>query len=164
MSEPLDETAGKLVGEADGEGDGAKLYVVDPDDYARTRRLKTLSDAKSQVRRSIKGEPTTGIGQQRHRKRVARAVAMYGHDLLPLLEAAEDEGVLDNPDYVTKFGHNVRSFIIHDGRIRNDEDRYERAIPADSMAVYRHLQRLERKLGLGLDLEREETNEWEIGI
>lgn len=148
--------------------DSAKLYVADPDDYAKTRKLKALSDAKAQVRKQRNNRPNTA---NRHEWRgmndsLATAVASYGHELLPLLEAAEEADKIHNGDYYADGGRgktDVRTFIMADGKVETaDGDSFETPPPHISMLVYRHLQTLERKLGLGLDLEEDTDDEWEL--
>lgn len=156
--EPVDET-----------DDSAKLYVADPDDYAKTRKLKALNDAKSHVRKSRNNLPTTARGDEweGHHARLAEAVASYGHELLPLLEDAEANGVIDESDYTTpaiREEIDVRTFLTFDGRLpqRDDLDVHGKPHPSEIMCVYRHLQRLERELGFGLSFEEETNDEWEI--
>lgn len=152
--EPVDET-----------DEPAKLYVADPDDYAKTRKLKALNDAKANVRRTRQDRPATatskewgGLNQQ-----LAQAVASYGHELLPLLEEAEAAGTIDGDDYSTRGNVDVRTYITTDGHVMEEiGTEYETPGPARSMSVYRQLQTLERKIGLGPSLEEDTDDEWEI--
>ena len=147
----------------------AKLYVADPEDYAKTRKLKALNDAKEHVRKVRNNRPNTantnewkGMGS-----RLSEAVASFGHELLPLLDEAENVGIIDDPEYVTAAFFkeiDVRHFIMLDGSLRSKDGEVYQPPAVESMAVYRQLQRLERTLGLGLKLESEEKDEWEIQI
>ena len=153
--EPVDET-----------DEPAKLYVSDPDDYAKTRKLKALNDAKAHVRKLRNDRPAQARKDEWEglNSRLAEAVASYGHELLPLLEAAEEAGTIGDGDYYTNAEKvDIRRFIMADGRVES-ADGSEFVVPAKfkTMVVYRHLQRLERELGLGLDLEADDNNEWEI--
>jgi hypothetical protein len=148
--------------------DDAKLYVADPDDYAKTRKLKALSDAKAEVRKVRNNQPNTASRNewQGIHARLADSVASYGHELLPLLKAAEEAGKIHNGDYFADGGYgktDVRVFIKTDGQLETpDGDDFETPPPHMSMLVYRHLQTLERKLGLGLSLEEDTDDEWEL--
>ena len=156
------------IGETD---EAAKLYVADPEDYAKTRKLKALNDAKEHVRKVRNNRPNSATTDEWEgmASRLSEAVASFGHELLPLLDEAENVGIIDESDYVTTTfikEIDVRHFIMLDGSLRAKEDNEKIYQPpgVESMAVYRHLQRLERTLGLGLKLESEEKDEWEIQI
>lgn len=144
-----------------------KLYVDDPDDYAKTRKLKALADAKAHVRKVRNDRPGRATNSEWDglNIRLAECVASYGHELLPLLEAAEAAGTIGDHDYYTDGPQktDIRQFVFTDGRVENDKGTdFMVPPPHRSMSVYRHLQRLERKLGLGLDLEENTNTEWEI--
>jgi len=154
-------------GEPVGEADDAKLYVADPDDYGKTRKLKALNDAKDHVRKIRNDRPGTATNREWNNLniRLAEAVASYGHELLPLLEAAEAAGTIGDGDYYTEEPPktDIREYLYTDGRVETrDGTDFEVPPPHRAMAIYRHLQRLERKLGLGLDLEENTDDEWEI--
>lgn len=149
------------------DGEDAKLYVADPDDYAKTRKLKALADAKAHVRKVRKDRPGTATDDEWKNLniRLAEAVASYGHELMPLLEEAKENGVIgdDDLDLGIRGGTSVGQYIVADGRIEErDANRFEPAPPHVAMAVYRRLQKIERKLGLGLSLHEEDDDDWTI--
>jgi hypothetical protein len=133
------------------------VFVVDPEDYQKTRKLKAINDAKDYVRKRRKDEPEVA-GQsewQGIHYRNAEAVAMYGNELLPLIEDAIEQGTLEENDLETRHGH-IREFIAYDGQIPDHEkEEMKDPDPTVYMTFYRQLQRIERKLGLGLELQEE---------
>lgn len=143
--------------------DDTTAFVVDPDDYQRTRKLMSINKAKTIVHdlrrdkpKSADSKEWTGI-----HARISEAVAMYGHELLPLIEDAQRQGLIDDDDLQTEHG-DLRKFIRYDGRLPDhEEEEIPDPIPPMYMGFYRQLERIERKLGLGLDL-KEDTDEWEI--
>jgi hypothetical protein len=143
--------------EVDESTDEKNVFVVDPDDYQKTRKLKAINDAKDYVRKRRQDEPETAGSDewQGIHYRTAEAVAMYGSELLPLIEDALDQGILEEDDLETEYG-SLREFITFDGRIP-DHEREELADPKPYiyMAFYRQLERIQRKLGLGLQLQED---------
>ena len=165
MSEPEPGRDPEPVDETD---ESAKLYVSDPDDYAKTRKLKAINDAKAHVRKRRNNRPSEATQDEWSgiNARTAEAVASYGNELLPILEEAEAAGTLENDDYEIegmKWDVDVRTYIRFDGRMPNEHnDGLDYPPPAVFMAVYRQLERLERKVGIGPSLEADDNNEWEI--
>ena len=155
--EPVDET-----------DESAKLYVSDPDDYAKTRKMKAINDAKAHVRKRRNNRPPKATQDEWSgiNARTAEAVASYGHELLPLLEEAEAAGTLEADDYevtALKWDVDVRTYLRFDGQLPNEHDDGLEYPPSPVlMAVYRQLERLERKIGIGPSLEEDSDNEWEI--
>ena len=173
-TEPTDQKAdGKAIKTDD--TDDKSVFVVDPEDYQKTRRLKEIHQAKKevqQIRRNrsqiisdISGkfqEPSGKVYQQT----LARHVAQYGSELLPLIEKGREIEALSDDDLTCSLGPryvdiDVRQFTRLDGKIPIDgeiRDSPER----NTMEVYRQLNRIMSDLGLGLDLEQEQNREWEI--
>jgi len=157
VNEPVDDT-----------DESAKLYVADPDDYAKTRKLKAINDAKAHVRKRRNNRPPEATQDEWNgiNARTAEAVASYGHELVPILEEAEAAGTLESDDYevtAMKRDVDVRTYIRFDGRMPNEhDDGLEYPPPPVIMAVYRQLERLERKVGIGPSLEADDNDEWEI--
>jgi hypothetical protein len=81
---------------------------------------------------------------------------------LPLLEEAEQAGTIIDDDYYARGDTDIRTYIITDGRVEADDGTHETAPPSVCMAVYRHLERLERKIGLGPSLEEDTDDDWKI--
>ena len=137
--------------------DEKNVFVVDPDDYQKTRKLKAINDAKDHVRKLRQDQPYKA-GQKEWQgiyTRTAEAVAMYGSELLPLIEDALDQGLLDEEDLETEFG-SLRTFIIYDGRLPNHEkEEFQEPKPVVYMTFYRQLERIQRRLGLGLELRED---------
>ena len=93
-----------MVEEADKEKD---LFVVDPDDYQKTKQLEAIHKAKEEVRekRSNRSDIIDKRSQQFRRKgssiyrhELAVSIAKYGSELLPLIEEAKENGLLTEDD------------------------------------------------------------------
>jgi hypothetical protein len=140
--------------------DKNNVFVVDPDDYQRTRKLKAINDAKDHVRKlrrdmppSAKTKEWAGI-----HARTSEAVAMYGSELMPLIEDALDQGILEEEDLETEFG-SLRTFVRFDGHLPKSDSgeklEFQDAKSIQYMTFYRQLDRIQRKLGLGLELQED---------
>lgn len=132
----------------------ATVFVVDPEDYQKTRKLKAINDAKAHVRSIRESYPTTATSEEFRglRRKVCESVAVYGSELLPLIEDAIEKGAIEEELLETPTGASVEAFILRDGRILDEEERPEIASMDFAMMQYRQLQRIERELGLGLEL------------
>jgi hypothetical protein len=146
-----------MVEKADDERD---LFVVDPDDYQKTRKLKAINDAKAHVHKLRRDMPekTTSSQWAGIHKRISENVALYGSELMPLIEDARERGILTGDDLKTEYG-SLKEFVHLDGRIPVYESGElvdaEEASRIQYMAFYRQLDRIQRKLGLGLELEED---------
>jgi hypothetical protein len=156
-----------MVEEADKEKD---LFVVDPDDYQKTKQLEAIHKAKEEVRemRSNRGDIINERSQQFrkrgtsiYRHELAVSIAKYGSELLPLIEEAKENGLLTEDDLTVEClgiekDVTIPEYIRFEGASEEIREKdidgchfYER----DSMEVYRQLTRIQRKLGLGLEMD-----------
>jgi hypothetical protein len=155
----------------EGVDDESELLVVDPDDYQKTKKLESINRAKKEVVKVrqdrtdiIKEMKEDFIGRNSGKQPIdlycnelARTVAQYGSELLPLIEEALEKGSLSEDDLRVSLSENrievdVVQFVTFDGRAEYKGEL--KFLPeSNSMAVYRQLQRIQRKIGLGLDLE-----------
>lgn len=168
MSEPQEETV--TVEESKEE---TNYLVVDPDDYQRTKKLESINTAKKEIMKTRKnrtdvikkmqeGFITKNSDRQPidlYCSELGRSVAQYGSELLPLIEDALEKGSLSDSDLTVSLSEDrvdvdVRQFITFDGRAEY-KGKLEFLPETNSMAVYRQLQRIQRKIGLGLDLEEQ---------
>jgi hypothetical protein len=145
------------------------VLVVDPDDYQRTKKLKLINKAKEEVI-SLRhdredaigylGDNFAGEGIETYHMKLAQTVAQYGSELLPLIEEGLEKGALEEDDTITRKvpdqtkGLDVVAFVQRDGRISNGNEARRPPEPL-TLAIYRQLERIERELGLGLDLEED---------
>ncbi len=165
MSEPQQEDAMR-VGESDNE---TNYLVVDPDDYQKTKKLEAIHKTKKQVLdvrdkrmeliREYHDEFTKSKGLDVYQHRLAQTVAQYGSELLPLIEEGLDKAILEEEDLEVKISPShsecdLLYYIEMDGRIRHD-DEIKTAPETNSIAMYRQLDRIQRKLGLGLEIEEQ---------
>jgi hypothetical protein len=143
--------------EADESNDEKNVFVVDPDDYQKTRKLKAINDAKDYVRKLRQDKPNRAKSKEWRgiHGRTAEAVAMYGNELLPLIEDALDQGILEEDDLETEYGP-LREFVTYNGRmVDHEKEELVESKPHIYMAFYRQLERIQRKLGLGLELQED---------
>jgi hypothetical protein len=137
-----------------------ELFVVDPDDYQETKKLETIYRAKKHVHnvRENYDNVSTRSDKTHWESLLAKSIADYGSELLPLIEDALEEGLIDSEDVDFRNrgdgNASVVEFIIQDGGIVEDQER-RRPTPAESMAAYRQIERIQRELGLGLDIEED---------
>lgn len=150
--------------------DETSYFVVDPDDYQKTKKLEAIHKTKREVPELRKNKDSMIVeyndryrdynsGVDTYNSALAQAVAQYGSELLPLIEEARDNGILDESDLTTRISPeyqklDVINFIEMDGRVKN-EGELERPHEVNTMAVYRQLERIQRKLGFGIDIEED---------
>jgi hypothetical protein len=134
------------------------VFVVDPDDYGKAKKIQAINDAKRYVRKIRQNDPEVASPKEWDSRyaRLAEAVAFYGSELWPLIEDALERGALDYNEYLIADGGelSVELFIRKDGSIERDE-RHRPASREESMKVYRQLERVQQELGLGLELEED---------
>lgn len=144
------------------------VLVVEPDDYRKTQKLKSIQEAKENYKDYIINEhkqfeamkdtysnPNEALEHKR-----TEALALYGSELLPLIEEGLRTGSVSEKDL--KISVQTTVFDFEDLDIRKVVEkrgttlRDNEVIPLPQIhqqKVYRQLERIERKLGLGLDLE-----------
>lgn len=135
------------------------LFVVDPEDYQETKKLETIHQARRHVLSIREDYPgrTSSTEWEKYRNQLAAAVAQYGHELAPLLEEAGESGLVTEEDIeLASLPCNVMEFIRYDGAVPNHEkETVDRPGVTQSMEVYRRLDALMRKLGLGLEIRED---------
>lgn len=141
------------VDEADEE---SAVFVVDPDDYMKTRKLKEIADAKEHVWKLRRNRDDEMGNRQlrRRRNRIAEAVAGYGTLLLPLIEDALEKGAIES-DMLVIDQFDIRGFVECEGALPTDDGGVEIANMPEAMKIYRRFEAIERELGLGLDIDEE---------
>ncbi len=155
--EPLEET----------DAEETELLVVDPEDYNRTQRLKEIHRARENVLDTVSNAPgrATSTKHHEHDYQVGKAVSMYVLELEPLIRKAIDAGALDE-DLITfpaerKSGETefdtIFDFAFCFGKTEKGDP--HRAL---SMMVFRHANRIMMELGLELELDADESDEWEV--
>jgi len=148
----------------------ANLFVVDPDDYQKTKKLELIHKSKQEVLKvrnsrmklieqyqDLSGRNQTGLDI--YQVKLAKTISQYGSELLPLIEESLENGTIEDNDLKVSLGSNrtdmnVIKYIMNDGRIHHGG---ELTCPPDPnhLAIYRQLDRIQRKLGLGLELEED---------
>jgi hypothetical protein len=162
MSEP------KEIEETNGEESESQYLVVDPDDYQKTKKLEAIHRAKRSVMEAQEnrieliprlGDKFYKKGTNKYKEELARRTANYGSELMPLIEEGIEHGTIDDDDLNTQqstqlSSFNVIDFIKWNGRLKA---KGERQYPPEenTLAVYRQLERIQQKLGLGVDLDEQ---------
>jgi glutamyl/glutaminyl-tRNA synthetase len=157
--------------------DEKNVFVVDPENYQKTKKLEIIYKTKKEVLnvRKNRDDITREFNRQyrddgfpMYEKKLARTVAQYGSELLPLIEEGLENGTLSEEDLTTELSPEhtemeVLMFIQMDGRVNYEgkKGEMEFAPETNSIAIYRQLDRIQRKLGLGLEL-REDKGPAEI--
>lgn len=148
----------------------ADMIVVDPDDYQKTKKIQTIHRTKKRVlelredrnkliRENHQTYGTDGI--KTYQNTLARQVAQYGSELLPIIEESLSNGAISDEDLKVdcmypKREIDIRQFIRFDGRVAStDQDSLEKIKESDTLEIYRQLSRIQRRLGLGLEIEED---------
>ena len=161
------EIYGQTEAQLQDDGERRDFVVVDPDDYRKTKKLqaiqkskdhyKELKRNKDQEMRDLKEEWKNW--REAYRKRRATAIADYASELVPLIEEGLKSNTLSEDDLICPLGPDkgnidVRIVAEKGGILSIGENREREPMPlVDCDEVYRQLERIERKLGLGLQLE-----------
>lgn len=144
--------------------------VVDPDDYQRTKKLESIHKARQEVlnvrnnRMDLINEYKGMAGPNRngvdiYGVKLGKTVAQYGSELLPLIEDGLRNGAVDEKHLEVSLGQDstdmdIIAYIKADGRIQYDGELICPPGP-NHLAIYRQLDRIQRELGLGLELEEQ---------
>jgi hypothetical protein len=160
-SEPEPEAEPKVKAEENSDS----IVVVDPDDYQKTQKLKAINEAKKEYRKykRQKSEILQELTEQWinseevYDSERGMRLAEYGTELMPLIEEGLEKGALTEEDMKCSLGDgfreiDVRKVVTNGGRVFKDGE-MEPIPTLNSDEVYRQLERIERKLGFGLELE-----------
>jgi hypothetical protein len=151
-----------------GDSESTTVIVTDSENYGQTQRLKQIYKAKDMVRQLRRNEEELAKqyneywrgthGREIYNRELASKIAYYGSELLPVIEEARRNGTLTEADMRTqgRFDISVKEFIEKDGmEFDHQNEEVEAYSPLKSLAVYRQLNEILRKLGLGLNFEEE---------
>jgi len=160
-SEPEPEAEPKVKAEENSD----RIVVVDPDDYQKTQKLKAINEAKAEYKKYKRQkteilqnlEETWLNPREAYDSERAMRLAEYGTELMPLIEEGLEKGALTEEDVKCSLGDgfrevDIRKVVTDGGRIFKDGE-MEPIPTLNSDEVYRQLERIERKLGFGLELE-----------
>lgn len=136
------------------------LYVVDPDDYQRTKKLESIHKAKQEVLnvRNNRMDLIDQYGEMAGRNqdaidiygvKLGKTVAQYGSELLPLIEDSLRNGAIEEKHLEVSLGPDstdmdIIAYIKSDGRIQYQG---ELICPPgqNHIAIYRQLNRIQRR-------------------
>ena len=153
------------------EEDIDNIVVIDPDDYRKTKKLQSIQEAKDRYKeftlnrseRFKELDETWANPKEAMKREEAQSLAMYGSELLPLIEEGMERGAISESDLkletndmvealLDKPTIDIREMVQLEGCIIADGE--HQALPRRlQKRMYRQLERIERKLGLGLELE-----------
>ena len=146
------------------EDDEQSLYVVDSEEYQKTKKLESIYQAKKEYKRVQK---YTGIYRDpkgSYYQQLASSLAMYGSELSPIIEDALKEGLLIEDDLkIESVSGNDQWDILElikfdccvEGDFISEEGKYTPLGDKNLNHIFRHLEKIQRKLGLGLEIESE---------
>lgn len=149
------------------------ILVVDPTDYRKTQKLKSIQKAKDHYKDFTLKPVKTWENLSRvhddtnlaYRVERQKALANYGSELLPLIEEGIEKGAISECDmkidtrpavakFLNKEEIDLREIIDRRGAVKANNEIQK---PASEFLdrAYRQFERLERKLGMGLDIEEQ---------
>ena len=153
--------------------ESSNIFVVDPEDYSKTRKLKSIQEAKDHYKSFIVEENEWNErlhnqyvnGKEAYQRQRAEALAMIGSELLPLIEMGLEKGGLSESDmkievdggaykYFDGKEMDVRDIIESQGKV-NFQGEVEVLPRYFQQKIYRQFERIEQKLGIGLEVEEE---------
>ena len=152
--------------------DEQSLYVVDSDEYQKTKKLESIYQSKKEYKkirsnRSKIIQKYTGIYRDpkgSYYQQLASSLAMYGSELSPIIEDALKEGLLIEDDLkIESVSGNDQWDILElikfdccvEGDFISEEGKYTPLGDKNLNHIFRHLEKIQRKLGLGLEIESE---------
>lgn len=154
------------------EDDEQSLYVVDSEEYQKTKKLESIYQAKKEYKR-VRSEKSKIVQRYEtlyrnpkvsYYQHLASSLAMYGSELIPLVEDALEEGLLIEDDLMIEaIGGNRQWNILElirfdcciEGDFISEKGKYTPLGDKNLNHVFRHLEKIQRKLGLGLEIESE---------
>lgn len=155
MSEPEPEPVEEI------EEEKARLYVADPEDYQKTKKLEAIHEARKTVQETRRNriddheryDEFKEDWREVYKTNLASRIAYYGEELLPLIEEGLEKGILSEEDLKVDMpgqekSADVTTFIRFEGR--TGEEIYH---PVELNAFFQQFDRIRRKLGLGLNVE-----------
>jgi hypothetical protein len=146
--------------DAQDDPDDGPLEIDDPDDYNQARRLQAIHQARDDVRKARENTTAGRAPANEHittHQELAEAVAVYGYELLPLMdEAGWEYETGDGTPFDT-----IRDFIYAMGHPDPLDIDAEYIPKSTSMAVYGRLNGFMHEVGLGADFD-DSDNEWNV--
>lgn len=152
--------------EESSEENSDNIVVVDPDDYQRTQKLKAIQEAKDEYKRYKRNKSEILMemkevwvnGEEAYRRERGERIADYATELIPLIEEGIERGPLTEEDTITSLGPEYENIDIirvakFSGHVNAGDGELASLSAPNCDDIYRQLERIERKLGLGIELE-----------
>lgn len=150
------------------DGEANEVVIIDSEDYRKTQKLKSIQETKDHYREtkrnkhSIEDELDEYLinPYETYNIQLVSAVVDYISELMPLIEEAQQSGTLTHSDLRVSLQSvdeeaRITDIVRCHGDIQTSEGETRSIEPRDTTAVYRQGERIERMLGLGLELEED---------
>lgn len=145
--------------------DDTTVVVTDSENYGETQRLKQVYNLRSNVQELVMNKHQLAkeyddhwgnkMGHEIFTENLANTIALYGSELLPIFDSIEQISEEDYNVTITKDKSvDIRLFVDKDG-MRAKDGEVEAYPTLFSMAVFRRLNELVEKSGLGVETESE---------
>jgi hypothetical protein len=131
--------------------------VIDPEEFNRRRRFRQIHEAKQRVSAAVADIEVSERGELYvdEEKKIGQLVALYVHELLPLIEQSttvSDGDMVDDDDEIDSH-ESLRAFALSMGQAKKG------AVELDTaMRVYAAANRFYAKIGMDLDLQEEDRD------
>jgi len=128
--------------------------VIDPEEFNRRRRFRQIHEAKQRVSAAVADIEVSERGELYidEEKKIGQLVALYVHELLPLIEQSTTVSDGEMLDDEVSSHESLRAFALSMGQAKE-------GLGLDTaMHVYAAANRFYAKIGMDLDLQEEDRD------
>jgi hypothetical protein len=131
--------------------------VIDPEEFNRRRRFRQIHEAKQRVSAAVADIEVSERGELYvdEEKKIGQLVALYVHELLPLIEQSTtvSDGDMVGDDDDIESHDSLRAFALSMGQAKGGTVELDTA-----MRVYAAANRFYAEIGMDLDLQEEDRD------